>query len=234
MYPKPSLLFLGETYHLNHPRHDSVWPRSSVNLPTVDLFPMSYREFRFFRGPNFKLIFRFYYLHVSRIRLQGWRKNVALTWLGNKERVMYHSRRKTQDSPSSFSHSNHHGPVVDFVQVVCRLKFGLYLLPENWAPVESKYQKRIRTIDVLITLAFNCLTTSWFGLDYQPLFRKMSPHSSYRKSSWKSMISFTDFSQSGYIGTACRVSSGNNFPHNLSFQNREVLPVGFRSSFRIL
>ena len=70
---------------------------------------------------------------------------------------MYHSRRKTQDSPLSFSHSNHHGPVVDFVQVVCRLKFGLYLLPENWAPVEGKNQKRIRTIDVLITLAFNLL-----------------------------------------------------------------------------
>ena len=147
---------------------------------------------------------------------------------------MYHSRRKTQDSPLSFSHSNHHRPVVDFVLVVCRLKFGLYLLPENWAPVESKYQKRIRTIDVLITLAFNCLTTSWFGLDYQPLFRKMSQRSSSRKSGWKSIISFTGFSQSDYIGTACRVSSGNDFRIMLSYQNREVPPVGFRSSFRIL
>ena len=97
------------------------------------------------------------------------------------KRVMYHSRRKTEDSPSSFSHSNHHGPVVDFVQVVCRLKFGLYLLPENWAPVESKHQKLIRTIHVLLTLA---------------MFRKMSPHSSSRKSGW-SVIFFMGFSQSG-------------------------------------
>ena len=67
MHPKPSLSFLGETYHLNHPRHDPVWPRSSVGLPTVDLFRMSYRESKFFRGPNFKVNFRVYYLHVSQI-----------------------------------------------------------------------------------------------------------------------------------------------------------------------
>ena len=128
---------------------------------------------------------------------------------------MYHSRRKTQDSPSSFSHSNHHGPVVDFVQVVCRLKLGLYLLPENWAPVESKYQKLIRTIHVLLTLA---------------MFRKMSPHSSSRKSGWSVIFSMGSANQV----SDCRFSSGKDFRIILSYQNREVPPVGFRSSFRIL
>ena len=110
--------------------------------------------------------------------------------LSNKVRVMYHSCRKTQDSPLSFSHSNHHGPVVDFVQLACRLKFGLYLLPENWAPVESKCQKLIRAIDVLFTLAINYLTTCSFKLYYKPKLRKMSPHSSFRKSECNFLCGF--------------------------------------------
>lgn len=110
---------------------------------------------------------------------------------------MHHTRRKTQNSPLSFSHSNHHGPVVDFVQLVCRLKFGLYLLPENWAPVESKYQKLIRTIHVLFTLA---------------MFRKMSPRLECDFLYGFQPIQVTD----------CRFSSGKDFRIILSYQNRGV------------
>ena len=126
---------------------------------------------------------------------------------------MYHSRRKTQDSPSSFSHSNHHGPVVDFVQVVCRLKLGLYLLPENWAPVESKYQKLIRTIHVLLTLA---------------MFRKMSPHSSSRKSGW-SVIFSMGFSQSGQ---RLQIFVWQRFSHNFIISEQRGPPSWLSIEFQ--
>ena len=44
------------------------------------------------------------------------------------------------------------------------------------------------------------LCSDWLypRLDYQPLFGKMSPHSSTRKSGWARAISFVDLSQSCY------------------------------------
>ena len=56
-------------------------------------------------------------------------------------------------------------------------------------------------------------------LDYQPLFGKMSPHSSPRRSGWTRAISFVGFSQSCY---RLQIFVWQGLSHKLSDQNKVV------------
>ena len=56
-------------------------------------------------------------------------------------------------------------------------------------------------------------------LDYQPLFGKMSPHSSPRRSGWTRAISFVGFSQSCY---RLQIFVCQGLSHKLSDQNKVV------------
>ena len=103
-------------------------------------------------------------------------------------------RKKNSQNLSNFNKRVHH-----HYKRRCRCKAGRHV---------------VATKNVKVLFGISCSR-----LNYQPLFGKMSPHSSPRRSSWTRAISFVGFSQSCY---RLQIFVWQGLSHKLSDQNKVV------------